>query len=108
MNRTFSAGAGRDEILSVYDKDLAQAMESFRPQLVMISAGFDGRMDDPLGQFNLTDADFKDITACLMGIAARHADHRLVSVLEGGYNLQGLASATAVHVRELIFGQRSA
>lgn len=107
MNRTFVAGAGRDEILSVYEKDLAQAMESFRPQLVMISAGFDGRVSDPLGQLTLTDADFKELTACLMGLAARYADDRVVSVLEGGYNLQGLASATAVHVRELIFGQRS-
>ena len=63
----------------------------------MISAGFDSRIDDLLGRFTLTDEDFADLTRAVMGI-----NSRVVSVLEGGYNLDGLASATATHVATLL------
>jgi acetoin utilization deacetylase AcuC-like enzyme len=70
----------------------------------MISSGFDSRIDDLLGRFTLTDKDFTDLTRAVMGIAAEHAGGRLVSVLEGGYNLNGLASAAAAHVEALAEG----
>jgi acetoin utilization deacetylase AcuC-like enzyme len=101
MNFPFPAGSGRKEILGAVQKPLAAAMKSFRPELVMISAGFDSRIDDLLGRFTLTDDDFTDLTKAVMEIADQYAGGRLVSMLEGGYNLSGLASAAAAHVRAL-------
>ena len=77
-------------------------MEEFRPELVLISAGFDSRIGDLLGDFTLTDHDFADLTGVMMEIAERHAGGRVVSVLEGGYELSGLASASAAHVKRLM------
>lgn len=101
INRPFPAGAGRREILGAFRDVLVPAAERFRPELVMISAGFDSRQGDPLGRFTLDDEDFADLTALMLEIADRHAGGRLVSVLEGGYRLEGLASATAAHVGRL-------
>jgi len=102
MNFPFPAGSGRKQILGAVEGSLMAAAERFRPGLVMISAGFDSRIGDPLGRFTLTDGDFTDLTRRLMEIADRHAGGRVVSVLEGGYNLQGLASAAAAHVAALM------
>ncbi len=101
LNFPFPAGSGRKEILGAVQNALIPAMETFRPDLVLISAGFDSRIGDLLGGFTLTDPDFTDLTTALMEIAARHAAGRIVSVLEGGYTLSGLASATAAHVQRL-------
>jgi acetoin utilization deacetylase AcuC-like enzyme len=79
----------------------AAAFDAFRPDLVLVSAGFDSRMGDPLGDFRLTDDDFAELTGIVRGIAERHCSGRLVSTLEGGYALDGLASAAAAHVRAL-------
>jgi acetoin utilization deacetylase AcuC-like enzyme len=73
------------------------AARRFRPDLVLISAGFDSRLGDPLGRFTLTDEDFADLTRTVMELA----EGRVVSVLEGGYSLEGLASAAAAHVAAL-------
>ena len=78
------------------------AMRDFRPELVLISAGFDSRAGDPLGRFTLTDADFADLTRAVLEVAGQSANGRVVSVLEGGYSLQGLASAAAAHVSALV------
>lgn len=102
LNRPFPAGSGRKEILSALEDDFLPAAENFRPDLVLISAGFDSRKDDLLGHFQLTDADFSDLTDLLTDLAARHCNGRLVSVLEGGYNLSGLAHAAEAHVRALL------
>lgn len=101
MNRPLPAGSGREQILKAYVEDLVPAAEKFKPEFVFISAGFDSRIDDPLGQFRLTDRDYADLTDVLTAIARKHANGRLVSALEGGYNLNGLASATTSHVRQL-------
>ncbi|MBV9506959.1 MAG: histone deacetylase [Acidobacteriia bacterium] len=101
MNFPFPAGSGRKEILGAIEGSLVSAMARFRPDLVMISAGFDSRIDDLLGQFTLTDRDFVDLTSAVMAIAEEYAHSRVVSVLEGGYNLNGLASAAAAHVGRL-------
>jgi acetoin utilization deacetylase AcuC-like enzyme len=76
-------------------------MQDFKPELVLISAGFDSRRGDPLGQFTLSDEDFGDLTHQMLDIADKHAAGRLISVLEGGYNLAGLGSAAAAHVSAL-------
>jgi acetoin utilization deacetylase AcuC-like enzyme len=101
MNRPFPAGAGRNEILGAFRTELVPAADRFRPELVMISAGFDSRAGDPLGQFTLTDADFSELTGVVAEIARRHARGRVVSVLEGGYSLDGLARAVEAHVGRL-------
>ena len=101
VNRPFPAGAGRDEILGAFRTELVPAAERFKPQLVMISAGFDSRAGDPLGKFTLTDADFAELTAIVAGIARQHAGGRLVSVLEGGYSRDGLARAVSAHLDRL-------
>jgi acetoin utilization deacetylase AcuC-like enzyme len=101
MNFPFAAGSGRREILSVFREDLRRAADAFKPDLVMISAGFDSRDGDPLGRFTLSDMDFTDLTKIVLEIAGTHANGRLVSVLEGGYNLSGLEAAVAAHVKAL-------
>ena len=101
MNCPFPAGAGRTEILGAVHEGLEPAMEEFRPDLVIISAGFDSRAGDPLGRFTLTDTDIADLTRAVMEIADRWAGGRVVSLLEGGYNLGGLAAAAAAHVAAL-------
>jgi len=101
MNFPFPAGSGRREILGAVEQSLIPAAADFRPELVLISAGFDSRIGDLLGRFKLTDLDFADLTRTLQGIADQWAKGRVVSLLEGGYNLDGLASAAEAHVREL-------
>ncbi len=102
MNFPFPAGSGRREILGAVENALIPAMDRFRPELVLISAGFDSREGDLLGRFTLTDQDFTDLTLAVMGIADRYAGGRVVSLLEGGYSLDGLASAAAAHVAALL------
>ncbi len=98
LNCPFPMGAGRKEILGAFQDRLVPAADRFKPEMVIISAGFDGRIDDLLGGFRLTDKDFADLTTIVKDIARRHARRRVVSVLEGGYDLDGLAKATAAHV----------
>ena len=100
-NVPLPAGAGRAEVLAAFRDRLLPAMEQFRPELVVVSAGFDARADDPIGGMALTDADFEELTRLLLDLAKRHAGERLVSILEGGYNLAGLASAVFAHVQAL-------
>jgi acetoin utilization deacetylase AcuC-like enzyme len=101
LNCPFPAGAGRAEILGAFRDRLIPAARQFRPDLVMISAGFDSRAGDPLGRFTLSDKDFADLTTVLLELAEAYAKGRLVSVLEGGYHLSGLASAAMAHLRAL-------
>lgn len=101
LNCPFRAGSGRKEILGAFEQKLVPAMEEFRPELVLISAGFDSRINDPLGNFLLSDQDFTDLTRLLVLIATKYASGRLVSVLEGGYNLSGLEQAVRAHVNGL-------
>ncbi len=101
INRPFPAGSGRKEIYEAFRNDLFKAATAFKPDLVMISAGFDSRSGDPLGDFTLLDEDFADLTKLMRDVAEASAGGRVVSVLEGGYALEGLASATESHLRAL-------
>ena len=80
------------------------ALDAFAPDLVIISAGFDAHRDDPLGGLNLTEEDFVWATLNVMDLADKHAEGRVVSVLEGGYDIRALAASVAVHVQALIRG----
>jgi len=91
----------REKIIKAFSEVLVEDMKFFKPELVMISAGFDSRIGDPLGFLNLTDEDFQELTTIAMMIADEYAQGRLISVLEGGYNLEGLASAAVQHVAAL-------
>lgn len=102
INCPFTAGSGRTEIVGAFEDQLLPAAKEFRPDLIMLSAGFDSRLNDPLGLFRLTDDDFRDLTGIMRGLAAECCGDRLVSVLEGGYSLEGLALATEAHVRALL------
>jgi acetoin utilization deacetylase AcuC-like enzyme len=102
INCPFPAGAGRKEIIGAFRERLIPAADLFQPQLVLVSAGFDSRVDDPLGRFTLSDADFTDLTRIVREIADRHAGGRVVSTLEGGYGLDGVAAAAAAHVGALL------
>ncbi len=102
INCPFPAGSGHAEIAGAFREQLLPAATAFQPDLVLISAGFDSRINDPLGRFLLTDTDFRELTALLLELAGKFCNGRLVSVLEGGYNLEGLALASEAHVRALM------
>ncbi|MDP3310974.1 MAG: histone deacetylase family protein, partial [Polaromonas sp.] len=87
-------------------RDLIEAMwmprlEDFKPQMIFISAGFDAHRDDDLGQLGLDEQDYAWITRRIKDVAQRHAGGRIVSSLEGGYNLQALARSVEAHIRVL-------
>jgi acetoin utilization deacetylase AcuC-like enzyme len=101
INCPFPAGSGRHEILSAFQQLFVPVANEYKPDIVFISAGFDSRIGDPLGQFSLADRDFEDLTRLMLNVASQHCAGRLVSVLEGGYSLAGLANAVEAHVRVL-------
>ena len=102
VNVPLPAGSGDEAILKAYEEKLKPAAEAFKPDFVLVSCGFDSHKGDPLGQFEITSEGFGRMTRILKEIAAKHAKGRLVSVLEGGYNLDTLASAAEAHVRALM------
>ncbi|HYO81137.1 MAG TPA: histone deacetylase [Bryobacteraceae bacterium] len=102
LNRPLPAGAARTEITAAFREALLPAAVSFKPDVVFISAGFDSREGDPLGRFRLSDQDFADLTRLMMDFADQHCGGRIVSVLEGGYSLSGLAASATAHVRTLM------
>jgi acetoin utilization deacetylase AcuC-like enzyme len=104
MNRPFAEGAGDAEIVAAFVDDLLPAAREFRPDLVLISAGFDSREADLLGGFQVTDRGYRRITQVMLEIADIAGNGRVVSVLEGGYNLDGLASGAFAHVDEMVKG----
>lgn len=101
LNCPMPRGSGRKEFLAAFCDLLAPAVDRFRPELVFISAGFDARQGDPLGELVLTDQDYIDLTGLVLEMARRHAGGRVVSVLEGGYNLAGLGPAASAHCTRL-------
>jgi len=102
LNCPVAAGSGRTEIVGAFRTLLVPAMRRFRPDFVVISAGFDSECGDYLGGLALTPADFTELTAIVMRIAAEHARGRLVSTLEGGYRLDGLAECAGAHAAALV------
>lgn len=102
INCPFPAGTGGEKILGAFRERLLPAAREFHPDLILLSAGFDSRTGDPLGHFLLRDADFRELTLMMTDLASDCCSGRLVSVLEGGYNLEGLALAAEAHVRELV------
>ena len=102
INVPMEAGGGDDEYRAVFHHVLVPAADEFKPELVIISAGFDAHKDDPLASMGLTEAGYADLTGIVAGIARRHAQGRILSSLEGGYNLTALAASVDAHVRGLL------
>jgi acetoin utilization deacetylase AcuC-like enzyme len=102
VNLALRPGSASADFRAAMTDGALPVIEAFRPDLILISAGFDGHADDPLAQLDLMDADYAWITEKLGEIARRSCGGRLVSTLEGGYNLRALASSTAAHVRALM------
>jgi len=102
VNVPLAAGSGSAEFRAAWGERILPALDGFRPELVIVSAGFDAHRRDPLAQLDVETEDFVWLTEELLTIAARHAAGRLVSVLEGGYDLAALAESVATHVRSLM------
>ncbi len=101
LNCPFPLGSGGHEVIGAFKEQLLPAMKKFKPEFIFISAGFDARVYDLVGNFLLNDKDFADLTDIVMKMAAEYSSQRVVSVLEGGYTLSGLASATGSHAAQM-------
>ena len=102
LNIPLPPNSAGPEMRAAYVAQAFPRLEAFRPELLVISAGFDAHQDDPLAQLRWSTGDFRWLTRELCAIAARHAGGRVVSTLEGGYDLQALADSTKAHVEELL------
>jgi acetoin utilization deacetylase AcuC-like enzyme len=102
VNAPMRPGSGSDIFRDAFESALLPRLDDFRPDLIVISAGFDAHTRDPLANINLTEADFGWATKKLMELADRHAGGRVVSLLEGGYDLEGLARSVEAHLDALM------
>ncbi len=106
FNAPLKAGDGSSEFREAMNTVILPALDLFAPDLIIISAGFDAHVRDPLGSLQLTEEDFSWVTLKLMEVADQFCSGRIVSVLEGGYDLQGLAGSVGVHVHALMHGDQ--
>jgi acetoin utilization deacetylase AcuC-like enzyme len=104
VNAPLRPGDGGEKFREAMETAVLPRLNDFAPDLVIISAGFDAHMRDPLANLNFLEADYTWVTQKLMELADRHANGRVVSVLEGGYDLEGLSKSVAAHVTALMRG----
>ena len=104
INAPLRAGDGGDKFREAFQSRILPRLRDFAPELIVISAGFDAHRRDPLANLQLDEADFAWATKQLMEIADKSAEGRVVSVLEGGYDLEGLSQSAAAHVTALMRG----
>jgi acetoin utilization deacetylase AcuC-like enzyme len=102
VNAPLRPGDGGEKFREAFESEILPRLRAFRPELVVVSAGFDAHQRDPLANLTFVEADFEWATRKLMEIADQSANGRVVSVLEGGYDLQGLANSVAAHVAALM------
>jgi acetoin utilization deacetylase AcuC-like enzyme len=102
INVPMEAGEGDEEYHAIFLKSLVPAADQFKPDFVIISAGFDAHKDDPLASMGLTEGGYADLTYIVVDIAKRHASGRILSSLEGGYNLMALAASVEAHLTALL------
>jgi len=101
INVPLPAGTDGKAFRAAVESEFAPALEQFKPQIIFISAGFDAHRDDPMASLKLIRDDYIWVTQFIMDIARRHANNRIVSTLEGGYDLVSLADSAAAHIRTL-------
>jgi acetoin utilization deacetylase AcuC-like enzyme len=99
-NIPFEPGAKDADYLRAMDDQVVPALDAFRPEILLISAGFDAHRDDPLAQIDLSEYGFAQITRRLVDVAEMHCGGRMVSILEGGYNLRALGRSVVRHLLE--------
>ncbi|MBB4237667.1 histone deacetylase family protein [Rhizobium esperanzae] len=104
VNAPLSPNVGSDHFREAFKSRVLPALADFRPDLIIISAGFDAHHRDPLAQINLTGEDFDWATGRVLELADRHAKNRVVSLLEGGYDLEGLAESAGMHILRMMKG----
>jgi len=104
VNAPLSAGDGGEAFREAFETVILPRLREFKPDFLIISAGFDAHTRDPLANLNLVEADYSWVTKKLMEIADTSAKGRVVSLLEGGYDLQGLSRSVAAHVSALMHG----
>ncbi len=104
VNAPLSANTGSDHFREAFKSRILSSLAEFKPDFILISAGFDAHHRDPLAQINLVAEDFDWATARLMELADKDAGNRIVSLLEGGYDLEGLAESAAIHILRLMRG----
>jgi acetoin utilization deacetylase AcuC-like enzyme len=102
INVPLAAGDSGLEFRQKYSRIILPALRAFKPELILVSAGFDAHKDDPLASIRLVEDDYRWITQELMEIAGIYCGGRMISILEGGYNLKALAASVAVHVKTLL------
>lgn len=102
VNIPLLANSGSADLRHVWREDIEPALQRFQPQLILISAGFDAHYMDPLAELNFSEDDYAWLTRQILGVAAESCQGRVVSVLEGGYNLPALAASVAAHVKALM------
>ncbi len=102
LNAPLKAGTDGPAFRKVMEREVLPALEKFEPEFLLISAGFDAHAADPLAGLNLTEADFAWVTHALCDLADKHCGGRVVSTLEGGYDLDALAASAAAHVDVLM------
>ncbi len=102
VNTPLQAGAGSDEFRAAVTEQWLPALQRFQPEMIFVSAGFDAHRDDDMSNVSLTDADFQWVTEQIVAVAADSAAGRIVSALEGGYELNSLARCVETHVRVLM------
>ncbi len=102
LNFPMRAGSGEPEYLDAFTSEILPALDDFKPEMLFISAGFDAQQDDPLANINLTEDTFAKMTGMVMEIAEKHCGGKIVSLLEGGYNLRALAGSVEAHLRALM------
>jgi acetoin utilization deacetylase AcuC-like enzyme len=102
LNAPLPAGSGDKDLINAFEQRFLPLADKFKPDFIIISAGFDSRHSDPLGRFRVTDDGYRKLTQILLQLAQDHAQGRLISALEGGYNPEGIAKAIGAHVDELI------
>jgi acetoin utilization deacetylase AcuC-like enzyme len=102
VNFPLSPGADGEDFRLAWEGVILPRLEAFAPELLIVSAGFDAHFADPLAELRVRESDFGWLTERLVEVADRHAGGRIVSLLEGGYNLEALAASAAEHVRALM------
>jgi acetoin utilization deacetylase AcuC-like enzyme len=104
INVPLAAGESGLEFRQKYSRIILPALRTFKPELLLVSAGFDAHRDDPLASIGLVEDDYRWITQELMEIAGIYCGNKMISILEGGYNLKALGASAAVHVKALLAG----
>lgn len=102
LNCPMKAGSNEADYLQVFKTEIVPVLNTYRPELILISAGFDAHRDDPLANINLTEYSFGIFTEILSEVAAKYSDNKIVSVLEGGYNLNALSKSVQKHLEILM------